>query len=57
MVKKTEIITDLGKNAVTVVYCANTEEFGKQSTRNFSGQGMFLESINFNKYLSHNAQK
>ena len=42
MVKKTEIITDLEKKSVTVAYCAGTEQFGRRSTWNFSGQGTFF---------------
>ena len=42
MVKKIGIITDIEKNAVTVAYCASTEEFGRRSTRNFPGQESFF---------------
>ena len=42
MVKKTEIITDIEKNAVTVAYCASTEQFSWRSTRKFSRQGSFF---------------
>ena len=45
------------KNAVTVAYCASTKEFSRRSTRSFSGQGRFLEPVDFDKYLSYDAQK
>ena len=57
MVKKTEIITYLEKNTVTVAYCASTDEFSRRSTKIFQGREVFLESVHFDKYLSYNAQK
>ena len=41
MVKKTETITDLEKNTVTVAYCGITDKF-EGSTKNFSGKGSFF---------------
>ena len=53
MVKKIGIITDIEKNAVTVAYCASTEEFGRRSTRNFPGQEFFWnQCISINTCLT-----
>lgn len=58
VVKKTESSTNLEKNTVTVAYCANTEEFSRRSTKDFSGQRIsFSELVHFDKYLTYNAKK
>ena len=55
MVKKTKIITDLEKNAVTIVLALKNSAGDQLGI--FQGRGVFLESVHFNKYLSYKTQK
>ena len=41
-VKKTGIITDLEKNAVTVAHCSSTNQFSRWSNSNFPGHESFF---------------